>query len=109
MDPIEENANRIIVWAVENGKRQFDGNGITKALGLKLEDIRDAFDLLKRKGAVHLYRDDYGSISPRGKILYHEIKGTVNIVRKNAYSIADFLMRNRLVSEDTCWTGIISE
>ncbi len=82
MNPIKENAKKILTTLVEQGIEEAEGEQIGKILGLNPEEINDAVAYLKGLGAIEVhdwlgtapYKFGSATVTPRGKYLYYEMK-----------------------------------
>jgi hypothetical protein len=90
MNPIEENAVKILTTLIERNVEQAHGKQITQMTGLSPEDINDAVDYLVDLGSVAAIRAlgtapyTFGAIrvKSRGRYLYHEMKERTDEVEK---------------------------
>ena len=86
MNPIEENAAKILMTLVEKGIEEAEGEQIKQIVGLNPEDINDAVAYLKDLGAIEVYNwlgtapYKFGSVmvNSRGKYLYYEMKKKIS-------------------------------
>jgi len=86
MNPIEENAAKILMALVEKGIEEAEGEQIKQIVGLNPEEINDAVAYLKDLGAIEVYNwlgtapYKFGSVTvnPRGKYLYQEMKKKIS-------------------------------
>jgi len=82
MNPIEENAIKILTALVEKEIKNAHGNQIKEITGLSPEDINDAVVYLEDLGSVGVFKwfgnspYNFGNVlvNSRGKYLYHEMK-----------------------------------
>jgi len=82
MNPIEENAGRILVTLVEKKMEYADGKTIESITGISVEDLNDAIFYLEELGAVDVQKFlgthpyDFGivMVNARGRYLYHEMQ-----------------------------------
>ena len=82
MNPIEENAAKILMALVEKGIEEAEGEQIKQIVGLNPEEINDAVAYLKDLGAIEVhdwlgtapYKFGSATVTPRGKYLYYEMK-----------------------------------
>jgi len=82
MNPIEENAVKILANLIERKVEQASGEQIRQITGLSPEDINDSVAYLEALGAVEVIKTlgsapyNFGivMVNYRGKYLYHEIK-----------------------------------
>lgn len=90
MNPVEENAVKILTTLIEKNVKQAQGKQIEQIIGLSPEDINDAVDYLVDLGSVEVIRGlgtvpyTFGAImvNSRGKFLYHEMKKRTDEVEK---------------------------
>jgi len=90
MNPIEENAVKILTTLIEKKVGQAQGEQIKQITGLSPEDINDAVGYLEDLGAVDVIKwlgtapYNFGAVmvNSRGKYLYHEIKKKTDKVKK---------------------------
>jgi len=90
MNPIEENAVKILTSLIEEKVREAQGEQIRQITGLSPEDINDAVAYLKDLGAVEVVKwlgtapYNFGAVmvNSRGKYLYHEIKKKTDKMEK---------------------------
>lgn len=84
-NPIENNATKILVYLFESNpdqNLQFDGNDLTKDLGLTAIDINNAIDylsdrdLIERRNWMGTLPFNFGSVylNSRGNYVYHDLK-----------------------------------
>jgi hypothetical protein len=85
MNPIEQNAFKLLVIMVENEKDQYDNELLKTKSSLSPQDLNDAVDYLESLGAIDAIRElgtqpfDFSVVlmKSRGRYLYHEIKETI--------------------------------
>lgn len=90
MNPIEENAVKILTTLIEKEVKEVQGKQIEQMTGLSPEDINDAVGYLEDLGAVDVIKwlgtapYNFGAVmvNSRGKYLYHEIKKKTDKVKK---------------------------
>jgi len=86
MNPIEENAAKILMVLVEKGIEEAEGEQIKQIVGLNPEDINDAVAYLEDLGAIDVlkwlgtapYRFGAVTVNSRGKYLYQEMKKKIS-------------------------------
>ena len=90
MNPIKENAVKILTTLIEREVKEAQGKQIEQMTGLSPEDINDAVDYLEDLGSVEVIKwlgtapYNFGAITvnSRGRYLYHEIKKRTDEVEK---------------------------
>lgn len=86
MNPIEENATKILMALVEKGIEEAEGEQIKQIVGLNPEDINDAVAYLEDLGALDVlkwfgtapYKFGVVMVNSRGKYLYYEMKKKIS-------------------------------
>ena len=86
MNPIEENAAKILMVLVEKGIEEAEGEQIKQIVDLNPEDINDAVAYLEDLGALDVfkwfgttpYKFGAVTVNSRGKYLYHEMKKKIS-------------------------------
>ncbi|MCD6211057.1 MAG: nucleotide-binding protein [Methanophagales archaeon] len=90
MNPIKENAVKILTTLIEREVKEAQGKQIEQMTGLSPEDINDAVDYLEDLGSVEVIKwlgtapYNFGAITvnSRGRYLYHEMKKRTDEVEK---------------------------
>ena len=90
MNPIKENAVKILTTLIEREVKEAQGKQIEHMTGLSPEDINDAVDYLEDLGSVEVIKwlgtapYNFGAITvnSRGRYLYHEMKKRTDEVEK---------------------------
>ena len=90
MNPIEENAVKILTTLIERDIKEAKGGQIKQITGLSPENINDAVVYLEDLGSVEVIKlvgtrpYNFGAVmvNSRGKYLYHEIKKKTDEVEK---------------------------
>lgn len=107
MNPIRENANRVLARLIESKEKNSSHNKVRAAVGLGEQEFLDALDYLKRLEAIEL-GDLFGmdipelgfpaiKVLPRGRYLYHE-----NLVQKKP----EKPLRAHTMSETDLWKEV---
>lgn len=90
MNPIEENAVKILTILIERKVKEAQGEQIKQITGLSPEDINDAVAYLEDLGSVEVIKwlgtapYNFGTVmvNSRGRYLYHEMKKKTDEVEK---------------------------